>query len=80
VTQEQAPAARKVTMSIRVSEAEAAEIDAARGPADRGTWLRDVALKAARPAPRKNPKACRHEGMRLVKGVCPDCHQYAVKK
>jgi hypothetical protein len=72
--------AREIVASVRLNEAEAAEIDAARGTADRGTWLRDVALAAARPAPKKNPRACKHEGMRLVKGVCPDCNQYAVKK
>ena len=48
--------AREVTMSVRVSDAEAAEIDAARGPADRGTWLRDVALAAAR-KPARAPRA-----------------------
>ena len=67
-------------MSVRVSEDEAALIDAARGPAERGTWLREAALAAASPAPRRNPKACKHENMRLTKGVCPDCLQYAAKK
>lgn len=71
---------RRVVISVRVNEAEAAEIDAARGTADRGTWLRDVALAAARPAPKRNPKNCKHEGMKLHRGWCPDCETIAVKK
>ena len=66
--------------SVRLTESEAAEIDAARGTADRSAWVRDVALEAARPAPRKNPKNCKHENLRMVKGVCPDCGTFAVRK
>jgi hypothetical protein len=40
-------------MTTRFSEAEAAEIDAARGSTDRSVWLRNVALAAARPPGRK---------------------------
>lgn len=72
--------AREVIVSVRLSNAEAAEIDAARGTADRGTWLREVALAAARPEPKKNPKNCRHDGMKLHRGWCPDCESMAVKK
>lgn len=42
-------------MSARFSEAEAAEIDAARGTTERGTWLREAALSVARGSRRKPP-------------------------
>ena len=29
------------------------------------------------PAPRK--RACKHRGMQMVKGVCPDCHEWVTK-
>jgi hypothetical protein len=44
-------------MTTRFSEAEAAEIDAARGNTDRSVWLRDVALAAARASGRKRKPA-----------------------
>lgn len=72
--------ARDIIVSVRLNEAEAAGIDAARGPVERGAWMREAALAAARPAPKKNPKACKHEGMRLHRGWCPDCESMAVKK
>ena len=104
---QKSPDSKDVTMSARFSEAEAALVDAARGTADRGAWLREVALAAARrPArkppvvlsrgdraalqheaerapergPRRDPKNCKHEGLRLTKGYCPDCETMAVKK
>jgi hypothetical protein len=73
-------AARTVAVAVRLTEAEAAEIDAARGAVDRRTWVREAALAAARPAPRRSPKNCKHEGMRLHRGWCPDCESLAVKK
>src|ERR1035438_422201 len=42
------PNGRRVPMSLRFSEAEAAEIDAARGPVDRSAWMRSVCLIVAR--------------------------------
>lgn len=73
-------AARSVIVKVRLTEAEAAEVDAARGPAERSAWIRSAALAAARPAPKRKPGNCKHEGLRLAKGVCPDCSTWAVKK
>ena len=73
-------AARSVIVKVRLTEAEAAEVDAARGPAERSAWIRSAALAAARPAPKRNPRNCKHDGMRLTKGWCPDCESMAVKK
>lgn len=73
-------AARSVIVKVRLTEAEAAEVDAARGPAERAAWIRSAALAAARPAPKRSPRNCKHEGLRLAKGVCPDCQSWAVKK
>lgn len=72
--------ARGIVVSVRLSEAEAAEVDAARGATERGAWIREAALAAARPAPKQNPKACKHAGMKLHRGWCPDCETMAVKK
>jgi hypothetical protein len=72
--------ARGIVISVRLSEAEAALVDAARGADERGAWIREVALAAATPAPKRNPKNCKHEGMKLHRGWCPDCESMAVKK
>jgi hypothetical protein len=40
------PASKTITICMKVSETEAAEIDTARGIEDRGTWLRRAALVA----------------------------------
>jgi len=72
--------AREIIVSVRLSDAEAADIDAARGPVERGAWMREAALSAARPAPKQNPKTCKHAGMKLHRGWCPDCESMAVKK
>lgn len=124
------PDGRRVHMNVKFSEAEAALVDAARGNADRGAWLRGIALAAigipeSRPldiggikipliaegrqppgtmslisaAPGDDgkpkasavaavnigpdgpaPKPCKHKGLRLTKGVCPDCQQYVASK
>lgn len=80
-------------MSARFSDAEAAEIDAARGSTDRGPWLRLAALAVARPGdaataprppepqpgPEPAPKNCKHPRVR-GKGVCPDCHEWVASK
>ena len=42
------PEGRRVTMAMRLSEAEAAVINEARGAADRSEWLRAVSVAAAR--------------------------------
>ena|ERR1035441_2981114 len=42
------PNGRCVPMSLRFSEPEAAEIDAARGPVDRSAWMRSACLIVAR--------------------------------
>ena len=70
---------------MRLTEAEAAQIDEARAGAKREWWIRTAALAAAREQAqqqkaKRNPKNCKHEGMRLAKGVCPDCQTWAVKK
>lgn len=72
------PDPRTVKVTLRLTPAEAAEIDAARGPVERAAWMRDAALAAARPEPRRGGK-CRHEGLRLTKGICPDCMKWAVR-
>ena len=42
------PDGRRVPVSLRFSESEAAEIDAARGPVDRSAWMRSACLIVAR--------------------------------
>lgn len=60
------PDGKTVVISARFTEAEAAEIDAARGTSARTEWVREVTLAAARPAPAsraRKPKAglpCEH--------------------
>ena len=49
VARPKSPDGKRVPMSVRFSEPEAEEIDAARGSMDRGSWLREAALAAARP-------------------------------
>ena len=39
------PDGRRVHMNVKFSEAEAAAVDEARGDAERGTWLRETALR-----------------------------------
>jgi hypothetical protein len=88
--------ARNKAISMRFSETEAAEIDAARGAVSRSEFLRTACLAVARRGqgkpvrlidvppkttllPPRIPKNCRHVGMRLSKGVCPDCSEWVVK-
>jgi hypothetical protein len=80
---------KRVGISSKFSELEAAEIDAARGGMQRGPWLRQAALAAARgdrgPAAREDlPEPvyfgesapdCRHPSGRVEDGVCQDCGQ-----
>jgi hypothetical protein len=117
------PDGRRVHENIRLSEPEAALIDAVRGTTARGPWMRQAALEVARRttdsgilerlgigimvddrqppgivsvvgpgeevtevrsftvAPEAEPGArpCRHKGLKLSKGVCPDCDQWVVK-
>jgi Zn finger protein HypA/HybF involved in hydrogenase expression len=80
MAQEPAGDGRHVSVTVRLTGVEAAEIDAVRGKVSRGTWLRDAALAAVRPAPKGNPKNCKHENMRLHRGYCPDCETMAVKR
>lgn len=63
-------------MSARFTEAEEAEIDAARGTEDRGTWIRRVvlaALERSRPpvgAVDRQAEAVR-QNRRAAQGECP---------
>lgn len=79
MTQEPAGDSRHISVTVRLTDAEAAEIDALRGKVGRGPWIRDAALTSARPQSKQTGK-CRHENLRLVKGVCPDCGVFAVRK
>jgi hypothetical protein len=78
---------RRTTVTVKLSGGEAAEVDRARGTTERATWLRETALRAARgqlvPAPARTERqagSCKHEGLRLAKGVCPDCRRWVTKK
>jgi hypothetical protein len=53
VARPKSPDGRRVPMSTRFSEPEAAAIDAARGNTGRSEWLREVALAAASASDRK---------------------------
>ncbi len=53
VARPKSPDGKRVPMSTRLSEPEAAEIDAARGNTSASEWLREVALAAARASGRK---------------------------
>lgn len=75
---------RHVTMTVRLTSAEAAEIDRARGTSRRETFLRAVGLAAARAlaAERKaarlvevpEPKGCPpHPKRRVIKALCGAC-------
>jgi hypothetical protein len=79
MTQESAGDGRHISVTVRLTDAEAAEIDGLRGKVGRGPWIRGAALASARPQPKQGGK-CKHENLRLVKGVCPDCGLYAVRK
>lgn len=77
---EPAGSGRHVTVTVRLTGTEAADIDRARGGAGRAEWIRDAALGAARPPARRPARSCKHENLRMVKGVCPDCGTFAVRK
>lgn len=72
---------RRVGISAKFSEAEAAGIDAARGATSRGVWLREVALAAlggvsAPPGAADGPVPvvrCAHPKARVIKGLCGAC-------
>lgn len=73
------PAARNVIVPVRLTEAEAAEIDEARAGAKREWWIRTAALVVAREqvAQRKakrDPEACPpHPKRRVLRGLCGAC-------
>lgn len=111
------PDGRRVPVSFKLTEAEAALIDSLRGETERGVWLRQAAVavahgrrdsgilqpaldalnQAMRPdttAQRRINAAIYAEAVRecgepatenckhlkvCVKGVCPDCQEWAVK-
>lgn len=78
--QEPTESARTVKVTLRLTPSEAALVDAARGTAERAAWMRQAVLAAAGPAPKRKAGNCRHEGLRLTKGICPDCGTWAVRK
>jgi hypothetical protein len=53
VARKQTPEGKRVTMGVKFSESEAAEINAARGNTSASEWLRRAALTAARASGRK---------------------------
>jgi len=82
-------------VNIKLSDAEAAVIDAARGDLERGPWMRKAALSVARrdsgipqqgrdnrapEPPSSPPRKCRHPNLRIAKGVCPDCSTYVASR
>jgi hypothetical protein len=64
------PDPKEVTMSARFTSAEAEQIDAARGSADRSPWLRQVALAATQP-PGLPPVQTQTRGQRVKSGPPP---------
>ncbi len=72
-------AARSVTVTVRLSETEAAEVDAARGTFGREAWMRAAVLAAARERAaqqkaKRDPKACPpHPKRRVIRGLCGAC-------
>jgi hypothetical protein len=83
VTREPSGAGRHVTVTVRLTAAEAASIDKARGNSKRETFLRAAGLASARAlaAERKaglvevpEPKGCPpHPKRRVVKALCGAC-------
>lgn len=72
-----AGAARTVTVTVRLTGAEAADVDRARGAQARADWIRGTALEAARPQRREPGKACPpHPKRRVLKGLCGACGRY----
>lgn len=70
------PEGKRVTICAKFSEAQAAEIDAARGHADRSEWLRQAALAAAErqrmPAGRTDRQAdAVRQNLAAADGNCP---------
>jgi hypothetical protein len=71
--------ARDIVVSVRLSEAEAADIDAARGSARREWWIRTAAClvaqeRVAQQAAKRDPKACPpHPKRRVIRGFCGAC-------
>ena len=72
-------AARNVTVTLRLTEAEAAEIDEARGSAKREWWIRTAAVvvaqeRIAQRNAKRDPKACPpHPKRRVIRGFCGAC-------
>lgn len=96
MAREKSPEGRRVPVSFKLTDAEAGLVDAARGALERGPWMRQAALEAAkgntgtakpdtgipgtpRGTRQRDPKTCKHKGLRLAKGVCPDCSTWAVR-
>ncbi len=72
-----------ITITVRVSEKEAAEIDVARGGQSRASWVAvaiTTALNAAKPAPKRKVEAgaCPHPRGRVIKGFCYRCGKPAI--
>lgn len=66
------PDGKRVTICAKVSEAEAALIDAARGTVSRSEWIRSAALATTLPA----EEDCPHPEARINKGLCGACGTY----
>jgi hypothetical protein len=73
------PSTRNVAVTVHLTEAEAAEVDAARGVAKRDWWIRTAAVlvaeeRVAQQAAKRDPKACPpHPKRRVIRGFCGAC-------
>lgn len=72
---ERTPDGKRVTICAKFSEAEAAQIDTARGLVTRSQWLRSAALAAGaiRRSRAAAPGDCPHPKARVIKGFCGAC-------
>ena len=62
------PDGRRVPVSFKISEPEAALVDSLRGDKERGAWLRDAALAVAREQHRR-PPARPGRGQQVIAGA-----------
>ena len=71
------PHGRRVTVSVKVSEAEAAAIDKARGKLTRSAYLRSLVTRnhTAKPERIATQAACKHPGVPR-KTLCRRCGQF----